>query len=321
MENNPSNITLRQAADFLLSHDDFLILSHANPDGDTFGCSHGLCRALQKIGKRAKIKCADPLPANFSHLAKAVDIQDFEEKTIVSVDVADKTLLGKLEEIYGDKIELAIDHHLSHVPFAQRIYVEPNAAACAEIILDLVKMIGAQLDEKLASCLYTGIATDTGCFKFGNTTPDTHMKAAELMKYDFGCADLNYILFDMKTPQRLKLEQYALNATELFAGGKGAVVVLPANILAQADAEDINGISSLPRQIQGVEIGIVIKEKEGAWKVSMRSNHINVQELCGKFGGGGHEKAAGCTIKNVSGEEAKELTVAAATEAIRAWTE
>lgn len=316
--NKATNITLEQAAEFLKANDDFLILSHANPDGDTFGCSHGLCGALQRIGKRARIECADPMSHRLVFMKEAVEEQSFEPKTIVTVDVADKSLLGKLEEKYGDKVDLAIDHHVSHVPFAKRIFVEDTAAAACEIIYDLVLLLGTKIDSKLAQCIYAGIATDTGCFKFGNTAPATHIKAGKLMEYGFDCAALNYRLFDMKSKARIALEQKVIEGMEYFAGGKGAVVVLPKSLLDSVDFEDINGISAIPRQIEGVEVGIVLKEKENGWKASMRSNNVNVQELCGLFGGGGHIRAAGCSFKNQTPEEIKEKIKTAVTKAIEA---
>ncbi len=301
--NKATNVTLEEAAQFLLSHDDFVIISHANPDGDTFGCSYGLCSALQKLGKRARIVCADPLPANFFHLKEAIEQQEFEEKTIVSVDIADKSLMGKLEGVYGDKVDIAIDHHLSHVPFAKKRYVDDEAAACCEIVYDLIKLLGVRIDAAIAQCVYTGIATDTGCFKFANTTRLTHEKAGELMEYGFDCAALNYRLFDMKSRARIKLEQYVLENLDFFADGRGAVVALNKQLLDTVDSEDVNGISSLPRMIEGVEVGVVLKEKEDCWKASMRSLKVNVQEICGRFGGGGHFNAAGCSFKGMKIEE------------------
>ena len=315
--NKATNITLEQAANFLLTNDNFLILSHANPDGDTEGCAYGLCGALQKLGKKAKIACSDALSERFSYMEEAIEKQTFEESFVVSVDVADKSLLGGLEETYGDKVDLAIDHHVSHRSFAKRIFVEDSAAAACEIVYDLVKILGANcLDEKIAKCLYTGIATDTGCFKFGNTTKNTHIKAGELMEYGFDAAMLNYTLFDMKTKARIGLERYVFENIEFFAEDKGAIIALSKEILKKVDIEDVNGISALPRQIQGVEVGIVLKEKEGEWKASLRSNNINVQEICGHFGGGGHMRAAGCTIKSTCVDEVKRLIKEEVTKAI-----
>ena len=315
--NKATNITLEQAAKFLLEHDDFLILSHASPDGDTYGCSHGLCGALQRIGKRARIACADPLSERFSYMKKAIEVQEFQEQTIISVDVADKLLLGSNEKIYGNKVDLAIDHHISHVPYAKHIYVDDTAAAASEIVYDLILLLGTEPDEYIAACLYTGIATDTGCFKYGSTTRATHEKAGRLMEYGFDAAEINYVMFDMKTKARLKLEQYVMEHMEFFAEDKGAVVVLPKEIIDSVDVEDINGISALPRQVQGVEVGVVLKQREDGWKASMRSNNVNVQEICGLFGGGGHIRAAGCSLKNMTAQQAKEKVMEAVTEALR----
>ena len=315
--NKATNITLEQAAEFLREHDDFLILSHANPDGDTFGCSHGLCGALQKIGKRARIVCADPLSERFSYMKNAIEEQEFTEQTIVSVDVADKTLLGSNEELYGDKVDLAIDHHLSHVPFAKRIYVDDTAAAAAEIVYDLILLLGAEPNKHIAACLYTGIATDTGCFKYGSTTRATHEKAGRLMEYGFDAAEINYILFEMKTKARLGLERYVMEHMVFFAKDRGAVVVLTKELMDSVDAEDVNGIAALPRQIQGVEVGVVLKERDDGWKASMRSNNVNVQEICSLFGGGGHIRAAGCSLKNMTAQQAKEKVMTAVTEALQ----
>lgn len=313
-----TNITLEDAAEFLLDNDDYLILSHANPDGDTFGCAYGLCGALQRKGKRVKVACADPLSDRFLYLKEAVDSQEFNEKVIVSVDVADKSLLGDLEEKYGDRVDLAIDHHVSHKPFGKRIFVDDNAAAACEIIYDLVLLLGEDaMDEKVARCIYTGIATDTGCFKFGNTTEATHRKAGKLMEYGFDTAALNYTLFDMKTKARIKLERYVFENIEFFAEDKGALIALSKDILDSVDIEDVNGISALPRQIQGVEVGVVLKEKKDSWKASLRSNNVNVQEICGLFGGGGHIRAAGCTFEEVSLDEAKKQIMAAVSDAVK----
>lgn len=306
-----SNITIKEAADFFRGHDDFLILSHTNPDGDTMGCSHGLCGALQRMGKRARIGCADPLSPRLSHLREAITEQDFEEKTIVSVDIADKRLMGELEEKYGDKVMLAVDHHVSHVPFAEKRLVEPFAAAACETVYEIVKELGVKMDKALASCFYTGLATDTGCFRYPNVTPRTHRIAAELYEFDFDYGTLNYVLFDMKTRARVALEQKILADLEFFCGGKCAMIVLPKALLASVDSEDANGISALPRQIEGVEVGVVIKEKDDCWRVSMRSqNLVDVQKIASRMGGGGHMRAAGCSLHGTVEEVKKQLVEA-----------
>ncbi len=315
-------IDKKKAAEILLSCDDFLILSHANPDGDTLGCAYGLCRILQKMGKRAKTLCADEITGRMYHLRDAVEVQDFTEKTVVSVDVADTKLLGTLAETHGDKILLAIDHHESRKEFAQYTMVDADAAAACEIIYDIAVLMNAPFDSQIASCLYTGIATDTGCFKFSNTSCDTHRIAAELMKYDFPYAKINYELFDLKTKGRLELEQKLINDMEFLCDDKVAIVWLTTETQEyfkdKVDAEDFNGLASLPRQIEGVVIGATVKQKaENVFKVSMRTSEpVNAAELCSIFGGGGHARAAGCTIEG-SIEEVKEKLLPVLQKAVK----
>lgn len=303
-------ITIEAAAEFLKAHDNYLILSHANPDGDTLGCGFSLCGALQRMGKKAKNICADPISSRFSFMKEAVEEQDFEPGTIVTVDVADKRLLGDFEAVYGDKVSLAVDHHVSHVGFAERLVLEPDAAACCQTVYKLIKALGVPMDERLAACIYTGIATDTGCFKYSSVSPETHIIAAELLQYNFGFDRINYVFFDMKTKERVALEETIFRSLEYYCDGKCAMVVLPKAILDSVDTEDGNGIASIPRQIEGVEVGIVIKEKKDGWKASVRTNTFaDAQKICKEFGGGGHEKAAGCSFKNMTPEEIKEKLI------------
>lgn len=306
----------KKAAQILLENDDFLILCHANPDGDTLGCGYGLCGILQKMGKRAKVLCADPVVSRMQYLKDSVVQQEFTEKTIVSVDVADTKLLGALEKQYGDKILLAIDHHESRKEFAQYTFVDPDAAAACELIYEIALEMGAELDGKIAACLYTGIATDTGCFKFTNTTTRTHRIAGELMAYDFPHGEINYQLFDLKSKGRIELEQRIIRDMEFTGNDKIAIVWLTLDIMREfgdrVDTEDFNGLASLPRQIEGVVLGVTVKQKEeNLFKISMRSTEqINAAEVCGVFGGGGHARAAGCTIEgNLQFVKAKLLPV------------
>ena len=306
-------IAVSEADEFIKANDNFVIISHASPDGDTLGCAFALCRALQKLGKKAKNICADEISHRYDFMKKAVEPQEFDPQTYISVDVADRKLLGDLDKLYGDKIDLAIDHHVSHVDFAKRLLIEPYAAAAAQTVYKLIlEMGGAELfDEQIAACLYTGISTDSGCFKYSCATTETHLIAAELLKYDFDHSQLDYVFFDLKTKARIALEEKIYRDIEYHCGGKCAVVALTKEDLATVDSEDSNGLSAIPRMIEGVEVGVVIKQRaNGTWKVSLRSNSkADVQKICSVFGGGGHEKAAGCAF-NCSLEEAKKRIVA-----------
>lgn len=312
-----NRINIERAAEILLSRDNYTILTHANPDGDTAGCGYALCRALRKIGKKANVICGDLFSERFSFMWENTERMDFEEQTVVSVDVADAKLLGSLEEKYRDKVVLAIDHHVSHVDFAESLCVEPDAAACAQTVYKIIKAMDIALDKDIAACLYTAITTDSGCFKFSSVSPETHIIAAELLKYDFGFAELNYVLFDLKTRGRIALEETIYRNMKYYLDGKCAVIVLTEALLKSVDQEDRNGIAAIPRQVEGVEVGIVIKETPNGWKASLRSNStVDVQAICGLFGGGGHEKAAGCSFSGCTSEEAAEKLVEAVKNAL-----
>lgn len=313
-------ITLEQAAEFLRANDDYLILMHSNPDGDTLGSGFGLCGALQSIGKRARVLCADPIPHRFDYLYKAIQPQNFEPQNIVAVDVADPKLLTDNEQL-GYKAQLCIDHHATNREYAARTLVEPDYAANCELIYQLINKLGVAIDKNVANCLYTGVATDTGCFKFSNTTVQTHLIAAELIGLGAEIAHINYVMFDMKSTMRLELERAALAGLRYYCGGRIAVISVSLeliNSISNLDSEDIGALASIPRQIEGVDIGICIKEKKpGLYKASLRSSKaVDVSLIAAVFGGGGHARAAGCSFEGMTCGQAEELLVAQCEKAL-----
>ncbi len=316
-------IDFGKAAEFLRGHDNYIIISHANPDGDTIGCATGLCRALRKLGKKANNICADEISKRFDFLREGMEPQEFDPQTYITVDVADRKLLGDFDKLYGDRIAFAVDHHVSHVDFAPLLLIEPKAAAAAQTVYKLIKELGPGImDTKIAECLYTGISTDSGCFKYSCATAETHRIAAELLEYGFDHAQIDYVFFDMKTKARIALEEKIYRDIEFFFDGRCAVVALTKEQLASVDSEDSNGLSAIPRMIEGVEVGVVFKQRgNGSWKASLRSNsHIDVQKICGAFGGGGHVKAAGCSFSGISLDEAKKQLTEEIRKALE-WTE
>lgn len=313
-------IDAKAAAAFLRENDDYLILMHASPDGDTLGSGSALCIALQRLGKRAKAVCPDEIPHRFDYLFKAIEPMDFEPKNVVCVDIADTKLLAEMKKV-GDTAELAIDHHSSHKDYAKREFVESESAACCELIYAVINELGVPIDKDIASSLYTGIATDTGCFKFSNVTPRTHTIAAEMIANgaDFGA--INYAMFVVKTQGRIKLEQETLKNMQFFADGKIAVITAPLsliNSIPDIDTDDIGALANIPREIAGVEIGICVKEKKaGVFKASLRSSdNFDAAEIARRFGGGGHARAAGCSFNGTTMEKAVESIANACIEAV-----
>jgi len=311
-------ITISEAASLLRNHDKILLLAHIHPDGDTLGSCFALCHALQDIGKRARVKCWHDIPPVYGYMLDGLVEDDFEPEYVVTVDVADLPLLGGGAEVYGGRIDLCIDHHAKSRVIAENNYVRADAAACAEIIYDIIEQLSTTLTPVIAACLYTGIATDTGCFRFSNTTAYTHAVTAKLMELDYDFSEINRLMFDSKTPQRIALEAAVLNNMEYYFDGRCAVSVITLDELHKTGAveADLDGINALPRTVNGVVIGITVREtSKGVFKVSVRTfAPYDATEICSLFGGGGHIRAGGCTVKAESAETARDMLVKAAGE-------
>ena len=303
-------LDLRQTCDFILEHDNYLILTHAMPDGDTLGSAYALCAGLINMGKKAKVVCSDELPRQYEYFTKKVVFPEFSEETIISCDVADRKLLGKYEEL-ADRVELAIDHHVSHRAFAKRLYLDGTAAAACECIYDIFFMLNQPLDLVMAEALYTGISTDTGCFKFSNTTPKTLVTAAALMEKDVDFAEINRIMFDTKTHGRMAIEKKAMNKVKLYFEGQVAVMSVTTKMKLDSGCTDgdLEGITAIPRTIEGVKIGVTLRQKAPrVWKVSMRSYPpYDVSQICACMNGGGHKYAAGCELSGTVRQVKKEI--------------
>ncbi len=292
-------IDVKSTAEFLLDNDNYLILMHANPDGDTIGGGFALHFALRRLGKKSRVLCADEFSKKFDYIIKNYsDDEQFDIATVVAVDVADEKLLGELQGVYGGKIKLCIDHHRTNKMYAEMTYVNSNSAAVCECIYEILQQMGVLIDSLIANCLYTGLATDTGCFKFSNTTPKTHIYAAELMTLGAEYGEINRIHFEVKSQGRLKIEKEVLKNIEFYFEGKCAVITVTQSMINQTgcDMGDIDGITAMSRQIEGVFVGVTIREKpNGNFKVSIRTfDPYNAAEICSVFGGGGHTNAAGC---------------------------
>lgn len=311
-------IDLDRAAELLRGWDKILILSHRSPDGDTLGCASALSRALISLGKSVRLRCADEVSPKFAYLFDGIAYGEFEPERIVTVDVADKSLLGALERL-GERADLAIDHHATHRPFAKETYVDASAGAACQIIWRLMPKLGAEITPEIADCLYTGISTDTGCFRYSNATPETYRIAADLIECGARAAEINRVMFDTKSRAAIALLKRVYSDMEFFCGGRCAVLCLTQALIEETGAQedDLDGVSSLVRQVEGVLFGLTIRERgRDEYKVSMRATEpMNAAEVCARFGGGGHKGAAGCTI-HAPLEEVKARVVAACGEAL-----
>ncbi|MBR1732072.1 MAG: DHH family phosphoesterase, partial [Ruminococcus sp.] len=211
----------------------------------------------------------------------------------------DEKLLGKNEEKYRGRINLCIDHHATNKIEADYRYVDAQSAAAGEIIYEVIRELGAEITVDIANCLYTAISTDTGCFRYTNTTSRTLRIAADLLDLDCDSAYINKVMFETKTKRRLELERDILDNMIFCADDKCAMIYTTVQMVVGMGDDETEGIASIPRQIEGVKLGITIREKEGGeYKVSARTNgDVDACAFCAQFGGGGNVAAAGCTIK------------------------
>ena len=294
-------VSFEKAAELLKETDNILILCHANPDGDTLGSGFALCRALRAIGKKARVDCSSEIPEKFLYLAEGVSDESFEAETFVAVDVADIRLLGDTyAKEFENKIKLNIDHHGSNTMFAENTLLDSSAAAACEVVYELLAYLGVEADKAVADCIYTGISTDTGCFKFTNTTAKTHIIAAKVMEKGADIEKINRVMFETKSRSYMQLEKLALDTLRMYFDGRCAVLTIMQDMYKKSGAKesDTDAICAIPRQIEGVQIGASIKQKdEKRFKISVRTHApYDAAKICAAMGGGGHPRAAGCEI-------------------------
>ncbi len=303
-------IEFSQAVAELKNADNILILTHINPDGDTLGSGFALLRSLKKMGKRVRLINGDRIAPKYNYLFEDIEEDDFEEEYIVSVDVAERKLLGdSLSEKYGDRVDLSVDHHETSQPFAKKTYCEPHSASCCEIIYLIIKALGVSMDSDIANCIYTGCSTDTGCFKYSNVTVRTHIVAAELIAAGADHSRINTRMFDTKSMNNIMLETMCLSTLSFYAEGRIAVISVTQEMFRKTgtDKSALDAIKPVTRQIEGVKAGVTLREEEdGVISVSVRTDEdVDAAAICRNFGGGGHIRAAGCEIEGKNIDEAK----------------
>ncbi len=303
-------LTVSEAAALLRSFDRVLILTHIRPDGDTVGCAAGLCAALRAMGKTAYLLPNPGLTENTApYFTPYSAPADFVPEKVVSTDIATVGLFPDNAKSYADKVDLAIDHHPSFEGFGKANLVRPEAAACGELILDIVREL-TPLTPEIALPLYVAISTDTGGFIYSNVTAATHRAAAELVDTGIDYRAVNKLFFQTKSRVRMQLEAAMLAEAKFYDNNRTAVLSVPRSLLekfhaTESDAEDL---SALGPQIQGVDCAVTMRELgDGVWKFSLRTGErVNATEVCRLLGGGGHARAAGATLEGVTQAEAEE---------------
>ena len=310
-------MTRNECARWLLEHDKFCILTHRRPDGDTLGSAGALCLGLRALGKTAHVldnqEGSQYLYACIRGLTKA---EAEDDDTLITVDVASPGMLPLAFEPLTDRCRMRIDHHGSATSFTPNELVDPSAAACADIIYDLLMEMGVEMTKELAWRLYIAVSTDTGCFRYANTNAHCYTVAAACAATGADLYPITQELFDTNTLTKLKLQSWIVDNARFLAEGRAAVCAIPAELEKTVTKDDLEGIPGFLRSIDGVKISALIRQTEEGCKMSVRAvPGYDAAQVCAKFGGGGHKGAAGASMK-LPMEEAVDVVAAALLEVI-----
>ena len=292
--------TAAEAARWLAGKDDFLILTHRRPDGDATGCAIALCLGLRSLGKQAHIWENPQFTPRYADRLAGLTTKQTDGFTVVAVDLASESLLPFGGEVFAGKTELCLDHHESNTGYAAESLVMAQCGGCGELIWDVLQELGVTPNRDMAEAIYIAVSTDTGCFRFANTTENTFRVAAETVKHGAVIAPLNRVLFEVKSRGRMQLEARLMEHMEFYADGTVAIAMLPQSWVEELSVteDDLDSISGFPRTVDGVCVGVMIRDSEpGKAKLSVRTAPgYNASDYCGKLGGGGHAAAAGCAV-------------------------
>ena len=308
------------------------VLCHTHPDGDALGSAYALKGLLARMGKQACVLCADPVPARLSFLfhedPSAQEAKEQPYDLIMTVDVASPEQLGALRAPFCDRVQIKLDHHLVSTDFGALGYVDPTAAAAGEIVYALaaeLQPFAPQIQllcPEIAGFLYCAISSDTGGFRYSNVTAHTLQIASALLAAGADGASISAGLFENMPRREAAALGYIYSHIQYFSGGRLAMVACTNETKAQIgfEDEDFGSASSLLRQIEGVDLAVSIRQSgvnAKIYKVSMRSGAlVDSAALCARFGGGGHVRAAGCTVSADSVQEAQAQVLALCQEAL-----
>ncbi|RED86445.1 DHH family phosphoesterase [Cohnella phaseoli] len=303
---------LKEAAAFIRDRDDFLIVSHVQPDGDAISSTVTVAWMLEKLGKRYTMLNEGAVPSRLRFLWKSSDIHAMDNndqpegnspvrqyRNVICVDCADYARVGRTAAWFAPDAELLnIDHHPTNNGFGRVNLMKFHAAATAEILFELLDELGMEPDADVATAIYTGLLTDTGGFRYSSTSPLVMAMASRLLQAGANGPELAEHLLERMTPGQLRILQRGLSRLELSEDERIAWLWVTSEDLEETGAtnEDLEGLVNYPRNIEGVEVGLLFKQNgEQSVKVSMRSaGKVNVAEVAQRFGGGGHVRAAGC---------------------------
>ena len=310
----------------LKKYERFLITTHIHPDGDAIGSELALRKLLLGLGKTFTIVNADPVPQVYSFLPGQESIKnqfpefDFFDAVIV-VDCPNPDRLGTVKDIIVQSPVINIDHHISNLNYGLVNWVDAQASSVGEMIYDLFKESGVALDDESALCLYVSLMTDTGSFRYSNTTAKTHLISADLLKFDISPQQIYTNIYETKSYNTLRLLAEVLSTAQITDDGKIGWIKASQQMLGkyEVSAEVMDDFIDLLRKVKGVQVAVFLRELEGSMsiKASLRSKaEVDVNKIARDFGGGGHSAAAGCTIEK-SMDEAEILIIERIKQAIK----
>ena len=296
-----NSLTINECANWLGSRDKFLIINHSRPDGDAMGTAAGLCQGLREYGKTAYILHNPEATERYIEYARPYwSSEDYKPDFIVSVDLADTGIIQVNAKELETSIDLCIDHHKSNKHYAKNELLLSDRASCGEVVFWVLKELSVSVSPVSAKALYMALATDTGCFRYKNTTAETHRAAAAMIEAGAPSGDLNRDFFMLKNRSRLMLESLILQSLEFFMDGEAVLAVVSLDMMDKAGAveEDMDDIAVVSGQIRGTETSITVRQVSSLkWKVSVRTGvYANANLICAEFGGGGHGMASGGSI-------------------------
>ena len=309
-------LTSKETADWLRGGDDFLILTHRRPDGDTLGSAVGLCVGLKTLGKRAYVlENPETTPRYQQYVAPYLAPSDFVPGHIVTVDTADVGILAVNAGPYVNRVDLCIDHHGSNTGYAKYTCLDASCAACGELVYDILMALTGEICAQAALPLYLALATDTGCFQYANVTANTLAVASKLVSAGADHWTVNKIHFRTKTRNRMALDGALYSNLQYHHQGQIALCLVTQDLMIQTGVteDDLDDIATIPNQALGVKVGIIVRELyEGGCKVSVRTAPgVDANAICQTFGGGGHSMAAGCYVPKDPATVAQSLVAVA----------
>lgn len=299
-------MTHLQIGNIINNYNNFAIVSHTSPDGDSMGSMLALYNMLKQNNKCTDMLIDDLIPERYTFLPSSEKIKPFSEgkhyECLFALDCGDPERLGKCKNLLGKTdIVINIDHHISNYNYGKLNLIETNASSCGEILFDIFKTNNYIINKDIAMCLYTSILTDTGGFKYSNTTPKTLNITGELIGTGIDFSKIYSTIYDRKSIEQIRLMSKVVSTLELALDNRIAFLTLFQDMLKESDAkeEDASEFINISRDIEGVEVAVFIKEKtKCSFRVSLRSkSYVDVRLIAEKFGGGGHVRAAGCTIE------------------------